>query len=199
MTVLKLEKKLELFIDEKLSGNTFAQQMIKEKVPRLVLVEAAKALIGIKEKTGKNDGEFIELIQETYGTHSREPYCIGGIMTCLAYTSLKTGIPHKVFETESSKQLFENTAKVQRVKKVPAPGALMIWGDVNTKGQWKGTGHGEIVISATENTIHCVGFNTSGTVSPNDKVNREGNGVYYTVRNYKDTKSRKLRGFLKPY
>lgn len=198
-TLLKLEKPLVAFLDAKLRDNPVFLQAVEDKKPRAVLCEAVKAMVGFKEKTGKNDGEKIVWVQETYGSAVKEPYCIAGIMTGLAYATLKTGIPHKVFETESSAALWDKTPKIQRVKYMPLPGALAVWADINSKGIRKGTGHGEIVLAADEKQFHCVGFNTSGTVNPNDKVNREGNGVYYTVRSYKDTKSRILLGFLKPY
>lgn len=198
-TLLKLEPDLIKYLDNKLKDNVPFQKAVIEKDPRAIMVLAAEAMVGFKEKTGKNDGKEIVWIQETYGNAVNEPYCIAGVMTCVAYAVYKTGIPHKLFETESSHALWFKTDVEQRVKNVPLPGAVAVWQDVDAKGKFKGTGHGEIVRFADETTSSNVGFNTSGTTKPGATVNREGNGVYYTVRNRKNTASRVFMGFLKPF
>ena len=198
-SLLKLEPALIEYLDQKLADNFVFQNAVEKKLPRVALCEVAKAMVGFKEKTGKNDGVQINWVQETFGDAQGEPYCISGVMTCVAYVCLKTGIKHKLFETESSGQLWDKTPKAQRVKNISLPGAIAVWADLDAKGKRKWTGHGEIVLADDGNVFHCVGFNTSGTVNPNDKVNRDGNGVYYTVRKRQNTKSRMLLGFIKPF
>lgn len=202
MSVLKLNKNLEAYLDKKLKDNPIVKAAVAKPTvlgARQIVCEAAKAMVGFKEKTGKNDGEQIVWVQDTYGNSVGEPYCISGVMTCVAYAALKTGLSHKLFETESSSALWDKTPKGQRVKKVALAGAIAVWQDINSKGQRKGTGHGEIVLSDDGIVFHCVGFNTSGTTKPGQTVNREGNGVYYTVRSRKNTKARIFMGFLKPF
>jgi len=189
----KLEKKLEKYIDDKLKNNGLAQEAIKTKNFRILMVQAAAALVGIKEKTGHNDGEMIELLQMTIGDAENESYCAGGIQSVVAYCEIRTGIKSHLKATEGAQDMYKSSAVKFRVKAIPLPGAIMCWGDINS---W--TGHVEIVIAADDKVIHCIGFNTSGSTNPNSQVNREGNGVYYTVRNYKSTKTRKLLGFIKP-
>jgi len=130
-TLLKLEPALIKYLDDKLKTNPVFLQAVKDKLPRVIMVEAAKACVGFKEKTGNNDGTQIVWVQETYGSAVKEPYCIAGIMTCVAYAVLKTGLAHKLFETESSSALWNNTPKIQQVKFLPLPGAVAVWGDVN--------------------------------------------------------------------
>lgn len=190
----KIEKELLQYIDARLSLNGRAQEAISKKDSRALVALAATTLVGIKEATGKNDGKYIRLIQETVGDAQGESYCISGIMTCVAYAEVKTGIKSHLKATEGAQDLFKSTPKKYRVKSIPLPGAIMLWADV---GKW--TGHGEIVLAADDKIIQCVGFNTSGSVKPNDPVNREGNGVYYTTRSYKSTAKRKLLGFIKPF
>lgn len=190
----QLEQKMIDYLDKKLKNNAFAQQAIQNKLPRLVMVEAAKACVGITEDTGRNDGVFIKLIQETVGGSYYEPYCAGGVMTCVAYAELRCGVKSHLKATEGAQDIYYSSAKLYRVKSIPLPGAIQCWGDVG-----KSTGHVEIVLAADDKVIHNVGFNTSGSTDPNSQVNREGNGVFYTVRSYKSTSKRKLLGFIKPF
>lgn len=194
MTTRQIEKKMVEFLDKKLAGNGLAQHAIETKDARLLFGLAAQACVGIKEKTGNNDGVMVELIQETVGGADGEPYCIGGIQTCLAYAELKTGIKSPLPATESSRRLWEDSPETQRVKKIPLAYAVAVWADIG-----KETGHGEVVMSCDGKIFPAVGFNTSGTTDPNSTVNREGNGCFYTVRNFKATSTRKLLGFLKPF
>lgn len=192
-----LEEELEYYIDKKLAGNPFAQKVIADKIPRLITVEAGKSMVGIKEATGRNDGKMIRLIQETVGGASGEPYCCGGIETLVAYAEKKTGLISPIPVTELAQDLWWKTPKKYRVKSIPLPGAAIVWADLYPDGSRKSTGHTELVLWADEKVIHCVGFNTSGTTKPGSEVNREGNGVFYTVRSYKSTASRKYLGCVK--
>lgn len=192
--VRKLEPEMVAYLDKKLATNGMAQEAIKNKDPRALMVQAAAACVGIKEATGKNDGKFIKLIQETVGGASGEPYCMAGMMTLIAYAELKTGSKSPLMATEHCQTLWNKTPKSQRVKSIPLPGALAVWGD---KG--KSTGHTEIVLACDGKTMQCVGFNTSGTTAPGSKVNREGNGVFYTVRTMKNQGSRLFLGCVKPF
>ncbi len=194
-----LELELERFLDKELSGNSFAKMAIEKKLPRLLMVEAAKQCVGFKEATGRNDGKMIKLVQETVGGASGEPYCAGGMMTLIAYAEKKTELVSPVPATELAQNIWWQTPVEMRVKRIPLPGAIAVWADYNSKGQRKYTGHCEVVLSADEDGFQCVGFNTSGTTKPGQTVNRDGNGVYYTVRSYKNTVSRRLLGFIKPF
>ena len=189
-----LEKKLLRYIDAKLAGNGLAQSAIKRKDARQVVALAGQALVGIKEKSGKNDGEMVELIQKTVGGAEREPWCLSFVMTCIAYAEVKTGLKSPLPATEHCQSLWLLAAKSLRVKTIPLAGAIAVWGDVG-----KTSGHAEVVLSSDGKTFQDVGGNTSGTTKAGAKVNRDGNGVYYTVRSMKSTGKRKLLGFLKPF
>jgi len=190
----QIEKEMVRYLDKKLENNGLAKKAIELKDARTLIALAAEACVGIREDTGRNDGKFIRLIQETVGNAVGEPYCVAGAMTCLNYAEIKTGIRSPLIATEHAQTLWYKTPAKFRVKKIPLIGAFAIWGDVG-----KSSGHLEIVRSADEKMFYAVGFNTSGSTNPNGVVDREGNGVFYTVRNYKSTSKRKLLGFLKPY
>lgn len=196
----KIEPKLVSYIEKKLAGNGLYNVALESKDARTLVVLAAQALVGVKEKTGNNDGEMVRLIQETYGNANGEPWCMSLAQSCIAFAEVKTGKKSPVVAGELCSAVWRDTPKAQRVKYLPLAGALMIFIDVNTRtGKDKISGHVEIVLSSDGKTVQCIGGNTSGTTKPGHAVNREGNGCYYTVRSAKGTASRRVAGYLKPF
>ena len=78
------------WLDEKLASNGLAQHAIKTKNARVLLVEAAKACVGIREATNRNDGPMVELIQSTVGGSNREAWCLSFVQTMVAYVELRS-------------------------------------------------------------------------------------------------------------
>ena len=192
----QIEPKMVAYIDKKLAGNGLWKDAMDRKDARLLFQLAMEACVGIQEATGRNDGKMVELIQETIGGASGEPWCAALVMTCLAYAEIKCGVVSPIYATEHCQTMFNKTPKAQRVKSIPLPGAIAVWFDVG-----KSTGHTEIVLGCDGKIMQCVGGNTSGTTKAGnaDSVNREGHGCYYTVRSLKSTSKRRLAGFLKPF
>lgn len=190
----KILPQMTAYLDDKLKENWDAKYAIKHKLPRFLMVEAAKACIGIKELTGDNDGPLIELIQKTVGNKAHnEPYCMSFVQTILAYTELKTGIKSNLFATEHCMTLWRKTPEEMFVKRNPLPGALIMWNKENTD-----SGHTGIVISSNEHFAMCVEANT--TLSFNEgEIQREGGGIYMTKRPRKSVGSMILKGFIKPF
>lgn len=193
-----IEKEMIKFLDQKLAGNGLAQLAIKNKDARTLIVLAAECCVGIQELTGRNDGAKVKLIQETVGGALGEPWCASFVQTCIAYAEVKTGLISPVVATELAQGIWDQTPKNMRVKKLPLPGAIAVWADYRA-GKKQMTGHCEIVRAADIDQFQGIGGNTSGTRDPKSKVNREGNGVYFTARSMKSTVSRKLIGFVKPF
>lgn len=183
------------FLDDHLKWSGLAKHAIQTRDARLLMCEAAKACVGVKETSGRNDGPIIEAIQKTVdGRARREAYCMSGVQTMLAYVEAKLNVTSPIVASELCQHVWLHSPRAQRVKNIPLPGAIAIWADVG-----KITGHAEIVIACDGKIFQAVGFNTSGTLVPGSTVNREGNGVYYTVRSMKGTAKRKLLGFLRPF
>ncbi len=190
----KIEPELVAYLDKKLKDNVIYLAAVKAKLPRIVMVEAARVCVGIVEATGRNDGPMVELFQETVGGHSREYWCLSFAQSMIAYAELKTGVKSPLIATESTITLWESTPDEYKVKHTPLPGALPIW---RNGSAW--TGHVEILIAADETKFSAVGGNTSGTVKPG-AVNRNGNGVFYTSRSRAaGPHSRRLLGFIIPF
>lgn len=193
--------KMVKFLDAKLAGNGLAHEAIKNKDARLVYRLAIEACVGIKEKTGHNDGEMVEEIQKTIGGAGREPWCMGLQQTGLAYAELKCGVVSPIPPSELCSYVWNHTPVEQRVERIPAPGALAIWADLDEHGNVLSTGHTEMVTAyyVKGESFSAVGGNTSGTTTPGGEVNRDGNACVYTSRSIHPTKKRKLLGFLKPF
>ena len=196
----KLHPDLVAFFDQKLVDNGLAQQAIKAKDARTLLVECAKVCVGIKEKTGKNDGPIIELMQKTAGGSRGQAWCMYFVQSCIAYCELKTGKASPVHVSGHCMTVWGKTKAEHRVKRHPLPGAVAIW--KHGKGP---AGHTEIVLGADESTAKCVGGNTSGA-DGTGKVSRDGNGVYYTSRSMQGFPALKSRiigmnlvGFIVPF
>lgn len=191
----KLEPEMIAFLDERLKDNGLAQHAIATKDGRLLLVETAKVCVGIREKTGNNDGPMVELIQKTIdGQAEHEPWCMAFVQTCIAYVVHTLGIPSKIAHSEHCLTVWKGTPIKQRVREIPLPGAIAIYKHGTTQN-----GHTEIVLACDGKTLHNVGGNTTGSENPNKPIDREGNGVFYTVRPVRPLGSMKLVGFLKPF
>lgn len=193
-----IEREMVDYIEEKLSGNGLYIAAVRNQDFRALVCLAAQACVGIHELTGHNDGRMVQLIQETVGNASGEPYCAAGVMTCIAFAELKTGLFSPIPATELARDIWLLTPIEKRATSIPLAGAIAIWSDLDRSGKQKRTGHCEIVLDCDGRSFHAIGFNTSGTVKPGEIVNREGNGVYYTLRSMKSTSLRKLLGFVKP-
>ena len=195
----QIEKAMIQFLDEKLSNNGLAQQAIKDKNPRQLMIEAAKACVGIREKSNNNDGPMVELIQETIGGHSNEAWCMAFVQTCIAYAEVKTKTYSSLYVSEHCQTVWKETLKSYRVKKHPLPGAIAIWRHGDSSN-----GHTGIVLGADNKIFQAVeGNTTSGKAG--DKIVREGGGVYFTERSlqgFPEVKNKTgmiLMGFLKPF
>lgn len=198
----KIQIELSQLIDTKLLMNGLAQEHIKNKNPRGLVIEAAKSCVGQREATGKNDGKFVSLVQKTVDNlASGEAWCMAFVQTMIAYAELKTGIKSPLLATEHCLTLWGDTkAKYpdQLVKISPLSGAIVIWQHGNTAN-----GHTGFVLDCDETQFSAIEGNASGYLVPvnlvDSKVNREGNGVFYTRRSRDGNGDMKILGFIKPF
>lgn len=190
-----IESELFDFIDGKLKNDGIAQHAIQTKDARLLMTQAARTLVGIREKTGNNDGHLVELLQETIGDAEHESYCMSTVQSCIAYAETKLGVHSPVFGSEHCLTVWQGTPVEQRVKISPLPGAICIWRHGHTS-----SGHTGIVLAADEEIMHLVEGNTNaGSNDPNGKVERNGGGCYFTKRSRHGTGDMSVVGFIKPF
>lgn len=192
------------WLDEKLASNGLAQHAIKTKNPRLLLVEAAKACVGIREATNRNDGPMVELIQSTVGGANREAWCLSFVQTMVAYVELRCKVVSKLGVTEHCQTLWAMTPASMRVKRMPLPGAIPIWAHYSF-GKKTSNGHTGLTLGADEKKFLAVEGNTTSGQTASGKVVREGGGVYFTERamqgfpKISGNASMRLVGFIIPF
>lgn len=186
------------YIDQKIMHNPLAIQYIQDKNFRGLLVEAAKACIGIHELTGHNDGILVNSIQRSIdGKVSVDEYwCMDGVQTARLYVEKKIGIISPLLYTQGCQNLWDHTMKHFPdliVKGIPEPADVAYWRHAN------GGGHTGIVISSNGVVTHYIEFNATGSLTPiadmQSHVDRNGNGCYYTIRSAHD---KELIGHIKP-
>jgi len=189
----KLDPLIIKYIDDKLKDNAIAQEAIKKGDARTLMVEAARACVGIKEKTGKNDGPLVESIQKTGGGKKGHSWCMYGVMTWVGYAELKTGKKSPLPNGGHCLTVWRKAPAESRVKGTPGPGAVIIWQHGKTSN-----GHTGVVLSATDTTLSTVEGNTSGSTKAGG-VDRNGNGVYFNKRSRKGSGNMHILGYLKPF
>lgn len=194
MSLRKIEPKLVAYLDEKLKSNGIAQQAILDKEPRILFVEACRALVGVREKTGNNDGPMVELLQETIDGHDHESWCMSFIQSCVAYAEQKSGQASPLFPSEHCLTVWQKTPVGQRVRFVPLPGAIVIWKHGNTTN-----GHTGCVIGSDQMEFQAIEGNTTAGTDKNGKIIREGGGCYMTHRLMHGNGDMHVVGFLKPF
>lgn len=189
----KLEPELISYIDNKLKDNAVAQNAIASKHCDTLSVEVAKTLVGIKEKTGHNDGVLVELLQKVAGGHKGDPWCAFTQMCIIGYVELKTGIKSKVPNSGSCAGIRHSVPVELIIKGVPRAGDLCIWIHEN------GNGHIGMVCSADNEFMFLVEGNTSAGLDPDGKVDRDGQGCYYTKRSAHPTGEMKIKMLVRPF
>jgi hypothetical protein len=139
----------------------------------------------VREKTGNNDGRKIELFQETIGSAVREPYCLAGCQTMIAFVEKVYGIKSPIAATEHCMTAWRETDQRNRVQYAPNPGAIGIYNHRGTD-----SGHATMFIEGISETVggvnrkyaHNVEWNTTSGETADGTIVREGGGVYWTKR-----------------
>jgi hypothetical protein len=156
--------------------------------------DSAISQVGVREKTGKNDGFKVEQYLKSVGSFKGDAYCAAGqywcfFSSCLALKLPLTDIP--IYRTGSTVTMF-NEAVRAGYKTTPTSfnNDLIFWRKPN---EWKG--HVERIIEVLKTGwIKTVGFNTS---SGNKGSQDDGEGVYFRKRNVNHFLGRMvLKGFI---
>lgn len=128
--------------------------------------------VGVKEKTGKNDGAEVEKYLKSVGLGKGYAWCQAFLYYGFSVASEVLGIKNPMPKTAGVLDNW-NKSKAFQVKKGAKPKA----GDVFTMDFGKGQGHAGMVIEVVGNYIHTIEGNTSADPSlPSE--DREGQGVF---------------------
>lgn len=158
---------------------------------------AARALTALKvrEKTNKNDGYMVEMIQKVGGGQKGWAWCAYHGQTCVGIAETLTGIASLLPWSGSC-------AEIRRLcpKSIQIDAKDIQFGDQAVKKYTKtGTGHyATIDHEITEGVSFGAneGNTTAGRIG--DKVVREGGGAYYTERKIKDSDGNWIM-FIRPF
>lgn len=185
-------------IDKRLAGNGAAQDCLKKKgdlvAARELFTYVMESLVGIREKGGNNKGPEVQLLQDTIGGVGSEAWCMSTVQTGIAYVEVKLEVDSLIPATEHCMTCWNTAPKVQRVKEIPARGAIVIWRHGETTN-----GHTGIFLELHKTQMTCIEGNTEAGLDAHGDVKREGGGVYKTTRGFTGNGSMKVVGFLKPF
>lgn len=185
----KIQKELVDIIDAKLKNNGSAQLAIQNKDARKVMLFAAQACVGETEVGGNNRGKFVQLVQKTSdGYAGGEAWCMSFVQSMVAYAEVKTGVQSSLFTSEHCMTTWRKSKAADRVKKIPAPGAIIIW----QKGSSE-SGHTGFVAEYLDKKMTTVEGNTGSNNM------RDGDGVYSKTRSTKAEGTMKVVGFIIPF
>lgn len=185
----KIHPDLVKIIDEKLKMNGTAQLAIQNKDARKIMLLAAQACVGETEVGGNNRGKFVELCQKTVDNYAGgEAWCMAFVESMVSYAELKTGIISTFFSSEHCLTTWRKSKAVDRVKKIPAPGAIIIWQHGKSEN-----GHTGFVTEWLDKKMTTVEGNT-GSASF-----RDGDGVYSKTRSTTKDGDMNVVGFIIPF
>jgi len=138
-------------------------------------LDTAKSYIGVKELTGKNDGQAVEKFLKSVGRKKGDHWCAAYVSYCLIVNKVKYPVKMsglaRAFKTKSSINAIDVlTGRYS----IPA-GTIIVWERGNTI-----TGHTGFVIKQTgKNKFVTVEGNTSSGVKGSQN---NGDGVYKRTR-----------------
>lgn len=150
--------------------------------------------VGVKEKTGRNDGREVEIYLRSVGLVKGNPYCAAGQYWCFYSSAKDLGLTFKsipIYRTGSTVNMFNEAMKNgQKSNSYPMIDDLMFWRRPN---EWRG--HVERIIKVKNaGWVVTVGFNTS---SGDSGTQDDGGGVYKRKRNVHHVLGRMVvRGFI---
>ena len=148
------------------------------------LLEASRdstvAQIGVRERTGRNDGPKIQEYQQAVGIGRGEPYCAAGVYWCFAVSCSALSYPPTeipIIRSGLANAIFSDASKRgNRGKYQPNNHDLIVWRRRNSS-----SGHIERVIQCgSAGWVTTVGFNTSSNTNGSQS---EKEGVYRKKRN----------------
>jgi hypothetical protein len=149
--------------------------------------------IGVREKSGRNDGPKIEAYLASVGLKKGLPYCAAGQYWCFERAAELLGIDKSAIplaRTGLANSMFNAAQKGKKVRYKPEKDDLVVWKSINSFN-----GHIERIIETGKaGWTYTVGFNTSGNCAGSQN---EGEGVFKKRRNvYQPISRLMIRGLI---
>ena len=149
------------------------------------LAAQACSALKIREKTNKNDGVMVELIQKVGGGRKGWAWCMYEVQACVGIAEILTD-ESSDFPYSGSCASVRNAAK--KIEGIVVPIERSEFGDCWIKVYANGTGHTGIFekwIKAGSTAYLNEGNTSGGSDKPGGPVVREGGGSYRTARDIK--------------
>lgn len=174
---------LEALIDDEILKSFRAEYLeaIVKKDTGALMVICCKALdnMSIREKTNKNDGYHVELIQKVSGGKRGYAWCMYAVQVSVAWVERKTGIVSALYSSGSCASVRAKTPSALSVKPEDSkPGDVWVWiynsglGHTGVFSEWKSK-----LVKA-----YLYEGNTTKGLGKDGQINREGGGYYKTER-----------------
>lgn len=177
---------LEALIDNEVlkSFKSEYSKAIAKKDFQALTVICCKALdnMQIREKTNKNDGYVVELIQKVSGGQRGYAWCMYAVQVSVAWVEKKTGVVSKLYSSGSCASVRQKTiSSLSVVPEESQPGDVWVWiydtglGHTGVFSEWV----------AKASKAYLYEGNTTKGLGKDGKINREGGGYYKTERAFK--------------
>lgn len=140
-------------------------------------VQIAYSQNGVREKTGKNDGQAVEIFLKSVNLGAGYSWCMAFVYWCVQQAAAELGLPNPLKKTGGCLAQWNATPEDKR-SKAPVPNSIFI---LDLGG---GSGHTGFCTSAGYR-MNTVEGNT------NDDGSANGNGVYI-----RDRSEAKVKGFI---
>ena len=150
----------------------------------------AKGFVGLREKTDRNDGYWIDRFNKSVGVSKGSPYCNAGQYFCWDSAGRLLGMKPPVVRSGLANSSFNQAFKKGQKKTYAAKkNDYLVW-----RYPFLYTGHVEsITATGRAGWVKTVGFNTTAGAGNQ----REGGGVYERKRNiYHFLGRMKIRGLV---
>ncbi len=175
-----------------------AEFQTEEELKRAILVAEAHRWLGFTEQGGDNKGEIIQMFQKAVdGKATGEPWCMALDQFCINNVDdicdaiLGKHTKSVIYKSEHCMITWNNTSRDQHSSK-PGVGTLMIWRYGSTSA-----GHVGIVVAFDKDPNYV--WTIEGNTGPQERVNRDGDGVYLKKRSIHDAGNMNVVGWLYPW
>lgn len=152
-----------------------------EKSPREKVLAVAAAEVGVREKTGRNDGEVDKYLDAVGLGGSRAPYCAAFVYWC-GREALGADNPYP--RSAWSSDFVRGGRRVTSETRPRGGEAFGIW--FSSKGRIAHTG---LVERRDGSYLITIEGNTSSTAAVGSAADREGQGVYRKRRHWRTVHS----------
>jgi hypothetical protein len=162
-----------------------------QMTPSELFQAAYAALEGIRERTGKNDGTEVEMLQYTVGLKKGDAWCMAAAQTACRFVELWLGITSEMYVSGHCLTTYKNSKSCQVAS--PEEGDLIIYQHGDTT-----SGHVEGIQELGFRSLYA--YTMGGNTSSGPGVNSDGDGVYYRMRSLRgQTGDMKIYGYLRPF